>query len=230
MLLMFERVVLKYLKNLSIRWCKIIFPFPLESSICPYQIYLRVQKGISPSTSSWSCVILHPQHIGQRPSKGNPQDQEYTEETQGRCQSLRQSVTGRITSVGAAVPSFPPRRLSCSVCVHFWDLLFVNEVGGNYSFTQKNSTKFPANPKSCRLYGWGMLFLAEIVLSWQYTPKNIIKVLFNILFFLLLLTFEHFFPSKGLFNKIWKLPNFDFTGSFIWFFCMFLCTFICFEL
>ena len=198
MFLMFERVVFKYLKNLSAGWCKISFPFPLEFNICPYKIHLKVQKGISLSTSSWSCVILHPQRIEQRPSERDPQHLGDTEETQGRCQSLGQSFTGCINPVGAAGPLFPPRGLSCSVCVHFWDILFVNELWGIIVSPPKNPTKFPANPKSCRLYGWGMLFLAEIVLSWQYTPKSIIKVLLNILFFFPFVDFWAFLPKQGV--------------------------------
>lgn len=76
-----------------------------------------------------------------------------TKETQGKCQSVGQSFTGCLTPVGVAGPLFPPRRLSLCICVHFWDILSENELGGNYSFTPKNPTKFPANPKSCRLYG-----------------------------------------------------------------------------
>ena len=50
----FSRVVLKWLKNLTLGWCKVIFPLPLESFICLHQVYLGGKKGASPSLFSSS--------------------------------------------------------------------------------------------------------------------------------------------------------------------------------
>ena len=54
MLSVFGRVVLKWLKNLTLGWCKVIVSLPLESFICLHQVYLGGQKGASPSLFSSS--------------------------------------------------------------------------------------------------------------------------------------------------------------------------------
>lgn len=113
MLLLFGRVVLKYLKNIFIGCYKIFFPFPFQSSICPYQVHLGRQMGTSPSTSSYSCYFALPaprtQTFGRRPTL--PWVHLY-----GRCQSLGQSFMRSITPVGAPGPLFPPI-VSFPVCV-----------------------------------------------------------------------------------------------------------------
>ena len=71
-------------------------------------------------------------------------------------------------TVGAVGPLFLPRRLLPWMYVHFWDILFENELGGNLRFHSKkipqNSQQTP-NHVGCRELS--MLFLAEIVVVWQ---------------------------------------------------------------
>lgn len=149
MLLMFGRVVLKYLKNIFIGCYKIIFPLPLQSSICPYQVHLGGQMGTSPSTSSYSCYFAFPaprtQTFGRRPTP--PWVHLY-----GRRQSLGQSFMRSITPVGATGPLFPPRGLLPCMRVNSGTLFLKVNLVETYGFTPKYPTKLPANPKSCRLH------------------------------------------------------------------------------
>lgn len=70
----------------------------------------------------------------------------------GRCQSLSQSFMRYITPVGATGSLFPLRGLLPCMCVNSGTFFLKVNLVETYGFTPKYPTKFPANPKSCRLH------------------------------------------------------------------------------
>lgn len=124
---------------------------------------------LGPSHIIRSCVILHPLPIGQRPSKialRSPQGHAL-KGPHGRCQSPGQSFPAPITHGRGCWTSFHPGdSFPGHIFISGTFFLKMNLVG-TYGFTPQKSTKFQANPKSCRLQGVSMLFLAEIIVVWQ---------------------------------------------------------------